>query len=63
MIALATVSEPELVVADEPTTALDPTLQAQIVDLLIAQQAKNGSGLVFVTHDWRWPRSSPTARS
>lgn len=51
MIALATVSEPELVVADEPTTALDPTLQAQIVDLLIAQQAKNGSGLVFVTHD------------
>lgn len=51
MIAMATIGEPSLLVADEPTTALDVTLQSQIVDLLIDLQRRHGMAIVFITHD------------
>jgi oligopeptide/dipeptide ABC transporter ATP-binding protein len=51
MIAMALACEPTLLVADEPTTALDVTIQAQIVDLLKAIQRRTGMAILFVTHD------------
>ncbi len=51
MIAIALASGPHLVFADEPTTALDVTVQAQILDVLATQQASSGMGMVLVTHD------------
>ena len=51
MIAMALICEPELLIADEPTTALDVTVQAQILDLISSLQAETGSAVVFVTHD------------
>jgi oligopeptide/dipeptide ABC transporter ATP-binding protein len=51
MIAIALVCRPELLIADEPTTALDVTVQAQILDLLRNLQAEMGVAIVFVTHD------------
>ena len=51
MIALALACNPELLIADEPTTALDVTIQAQIVDLLRGLQKKLGMGIVLITHD------------
>lgn len=51
MIAMAIACEPELLIADEPTTALDVTIQAQILDLLSELQKKNKMGLVIITHD------------
>ena len=51
MIAMAIACEPELLIADEPTTALDVTVQAQIFDLLAALQAERGMGLILITHD------------
>ncbi|MFF4789015.1 ABC transporter ATP-binding protein [Streptomyces sp. NPDC001276] len=51
MIAMALVCEPELLIADEPTTALDVTVQAQILDLLNELQAETGSSVILVTHD------------
>ncbi|MBA2653658.1 MAG: ABC transporter ATP-binding protein [Gammaproteobacteria bacterium] len=51
MIAIALAGEPSLLIADEPTTALDVTLQAQIIKLLKTLQAKRGMGLIFITHD------------
>lgn len=51
MIAIALAGEPELLIADEPTTALDVTLQAQIIALLKDLQQKRGMGLIFITHD------------
>ncbi|MFT4918868.1 MAG: peptide/nickel transport system ATP-binding protein [Zhongshania aliphaticivorans] len=51
MIAMALACEPELLIADEPTTALDVTIQAQIVRLLKKLQAKNGMAMLFITHD------------
>jgi oligopeptide/dipeptide ABC transporter ATP-binding protein len=51
MIALALACEPDILIADEPTTALDVTTQAQILDLLKSLQARNGMGLLLITHD------------
>lgn len=51
MIAMALLSEPELLIADEPTTALDVTIQAQVLDLLRTVQRERGLSIVFVTHD------------
>ncbi|MFM7507816.1 MAG: oligopeptide/dipeptide ABC transporter ATP-binding protein, partial [Rubrivivax sp.] len=51
MIALALAAEPDFLVADEPTTALDVTIQAQILTLLRQLQAERGMGLLLITHD------------
>ena len=51
MIALALAAEPDFLVADEPTTALDVTIQAQILELLKSLQAERGMGLLLITHD------------
>ncbi len=51
MIAMATSCRPKLLIADEPTTALDVTIQAQILDLLRTLCAENGMALVLITHD------------
>jgi dipeptide transport system ATP-binding protein len=51
MIAMALACNPKLVIADEPTTALDVTIQAQILDLLLDLQKETGMGLVLITHD------------
>lgn len=51
MIAMAIACNPRLLIADEPTTALDVTIQAQIIDLLIKLQQEKRMGLVLITHD------------
>src|SRR5256714_14699522 len=51
MIAMALSCDPRLLLADEPTTALDPTVQGQILILLRRLQPEPGMGMVFVTHD------------
>jgi oligopeptide/dipeptide ABC transporter ATP-binding protein len=51
MIAMALSCDPQVLIADEPTTALDVTIQAQILDLLRELQAKVGMGLILITHD------------
>ena len=51
MIAMALSSNPSLLIADEPTTALDVTIQAQIINLLKALQAETGMSVLFITHD------------
>jgi dipeptide transport system ATP-binding protein len=51
MIAMALACRPKLLIADEPTTALDVTIQAQILDLLVSLRRRNGMGLVLITHD------------
>ncbi|WP_037606497.1 ABC transporter ATP-binding protein [Streptacidiphilus rugosus] len=51
LIAMALALNPKLVIADEPTTALDATVQAQILDLLLRLQQENGMALIMITHD------------
>ncbi|MDL2285319.1 ABC transporter ATP-binding protein [Desulfovibrio sp. OttesenSCG-928-F07] len=51
MIAMATGCNPQLLIADEPTTALDASLQGQILDLLQLSQKKSGSAMLLITHD------------
>ena len=51
MIAMAISSEPELLIADEPTTALDVTVQAEILDLIAELQERLGMGVLIITHD------------
>ena len=51
MIAMALMCEPELLIADEPTTALDVTVQAQILRLLQTLQPNSASRMLLITHD------------
>jgi len=51
MIAIACACDPDLILADEPTTALDVTVQAQVLRLLVDMQERTGSALLFITHD------------
>ena len=51
MIAIALAGRPQLLIADEPTTALDVTIQAQVLDLLVAIQRARGMGMLLITHD------------
>jgi dipeptide transport system ATP-binding protein len=51
MIAMAIACNPKLLIADEPTTALDVTIQKQILDLLMKLQADNGMGMIMITHN------------
>ena len=51
MIAMALVNDPQLLIADEPTTALDVTVQAQIIDLMSDLQKEFGSAIIIITHD------------
>ena len=51
MIAMALVCRPALLIADEPTTALDVTIQAQILTLIVELQSELGMGVLLITHD------------
>jgi oligopeptide transport system ATP-binding protein len=51
MIAMALINEPKLLIADEPTTALDVTIQAQILKLIAELQTKRDIGVLFISHD------------
>jgi len=51
MIAMALISRPEILIADEPTTALDVTVQAQILELIRQSQQNLGMAVIFITHD------------
>ncbi len=52
MIAMALICEPALLIADEPTTALDVTVQAEILELMRELQTRRGMGMLFITHDF-----------
>ena len=51
MIAMALINSPKLLIADEPTTALDVTVQAQILELIERLQAETGTAVIMITHD------------
>ena len=51
MIAMALACDPDILIADEPTTALDVTIQAQILELMQEMQEKNGNAIIMITHD------------
>jgi peptide/nickel transport system permease protein len=52
MIAMALANDPDVIIADEPTTALDVTIQAEILQLLSTLRAEQGAALIFITHDF-----------
>ena len=56
MIAMAIANEPRLMIADEPTTALDVTVEAQILDLIDSLRRRLGAALVFISHDLKLVR-------
>ena len=51
MIAMALITKPEILIADEPTTALDVTVQKQILELIKTRQQELGTSVIFITHD------------
>jgi len=51
MIAMALITRPEILIADEPTTALDATIQRQVLDLIRSRQEELGTAVIFITHD------------
>lgn len=51
MIAMSLIAKPEILIADEPTTSLDPRIQQEIIDLLLKLQRKLGISLIFISHD------------
>jgi microcin C transport system ATP-binding protein len=60
MIAMALAGKPKLLLADEPTTALDVSLRAQILDLLDDLQQRHGMAVLIITHDRTWYAASPS---
>ena len=57
MIAMALVTKPDLLLADEPTTALDVTVQARILKILRELKGDLGIAVLFVTHDLEWSQN------
>ena len=62
VIAIAIANDPDLLICDEPTTALDVTVQAQILEVLKTARDVTGAGVLIITHDLGWSLNSPTAR-
>ena len=60
MIAMALSCQPRLLIADEPTTALDVTIQAQILNTVRALQRDLGTAVIFITTTWAWWPRWPT---
>ena len=60
MIAMGLSCNPKVLIADEPTTALDVTIQAQILELMVGLQEKYGTAIVMITHDLGVVSRSPT---
>ena len=59
MIAMALSCNPKLIIADEPTTALDVTIQAQILELMQDLARDFGTAMIIITHNSGWSRATP----